>query len=100
MHSACDVSAACQPRVVQLEMEAARRDLRNETVKPVDAPLNVWLASPDDLDRRAVWARQRAVRAVAAKCVGERALRAAGARYDVGGNLKFEAGASRGRVRV
>jgi hypothetical protein len=81
-------------------MEAARRDLRNEAVKPVDAPLDVWLPSPDDLDRRAVWIRQRAVQAVAAKCVGERALRAPGARCDIVGNLKFEAGASRGRVRV
>jgi hypothetical protein len=52
VHAACDVSPARQPGVVQLDVEGARRDLGNEAIKPVDAPLDVGLPSCQDLDRR------------------------------------------------
>jgi hypothetical protein len=60
--------------------------------KPLKAPLDVSLPSRYDLDRGAMSPRPGPLGA-SAKCVGERALGAAGARYGVVGTLQLEGGA-------
>jgi hypothetical protein len=92
VHPAGDVSAAYRPRVIQLDVEAARRDAGKEAIEALKAPLDVCLPSPHDLDPGLMPPRPGPLEA-SAKCVGERALRAAGAWYGVVGDLQLEGGA-------
>ena len=92
VHPAGDVSAAYRPRVIQLDVEAARRDAGKEAIEALKAPLDVCLPSRYDLDRGPMSPRPGPLEA-SAKCVGERALRAASARYGVVGDLQLEGGA-------
>jgi hypothetical protein len=92
VHPGGDVSAAYRPRVIQLDVEAARRDGGKEPIEAFKAPLDVSLPSRYDLDRGPMSPRPGPLEA-SAKCVGERALGAAGARYGVVGNLQLEGGA-------
>jgi hypothetical protein len=52
MDPACDVAVACEHRVVQLDVEKARRNPGDETIETVHAWLDVRLPSSHDLDRR------------------------------------------------
>jgi hypothetical protein len=95
---ACDVAVACEHRVVQLDVEKARRNPGDEAIEAVHAWLDVRLPSSHDLDRRPRVRCHRAVPGASEQCVGERALRAPPAGNRILWDVELEAGAGCGRV--
>jgi hypothetical protein len=70
VHPACDVSAAYQLRVAQLDVEVASPDAGKETIEALQAPLDVCLPLRPDLDRGPMLRGPGALGANA-KCVGK-----------------------------